>query len=882
MRVISPLKILFFMCMYGCMLTGSTGLAIDNDAGTVSYSNATSIWEYSIENGAWTWLDIATSNLWAFDADSGIFQDYQTGERWIYDDTYRVWVNTFESSYDLTTSNAIVNQVWALDDETQRWHPVRRSFSGGHYSFVSLPVAYWQYLSDTDEWHFVRSVGAPPTVPVDETWTFQPSTQIWSQNDPITGSSWMYRSDNANGQWKSLVTGEWWRFERMTDTQSQWNIVGNVPPSGWDYVRWMQTLSIGVWTSRTVAISPPATGLLQLWHYSNDDYLWHNASDLTIDPVEIVPLFLPTPFAQYKAVIDHALATLSDEGVRFGSDDGTGAGFIDETQNSLFKGGVFVFDFVTKMIMTNTVTLSGDIELLVESDAVLTLGDDSSDDVVIKPSDDATYAHLIFNVVSGKTLEIDVVNNVYFQASATVPLLITFRGKGTTIFRLPSGVTLSFGPESADSSSVGVCVQVLMDLDIDDISIGMQQVIFEPWSYAQEDSHDEGARNTATNKTTWIRFGTSSSLRFISYNATGTDDSIAGYGALAFDVCHAGTGRTILDLAPGVIPGLGYDAGINIWGSLIVGTGEDSVVTTSDLRTKVYPHKRAGMLAVLSITDDLAFSTLVENIDDDAAGWVARGPNDRRGLVIVNNNTTYPYLASNLSNASSLETSDWAPSQKQKGYQPGFILGDNGQLRVGHNLFLDYVAGAINQAVDPLQLGGADATSATVKLHNPSAFIVDQLGVYGASVDASYDMTYAGTSYGTMVLEGTAGCYFRCGASWDSGVIDNVLDTDSDTGAETLDATIGVGVYDGTFCPVLDVNGVQSHAESIWIDRAGNPFLMDDDGPRCLDGEHVLDIEGEFSIVSVIGRFGFPPNGYITLPSIRIDYTGQENNGVLS
>jgi len=862
----------------------AAGLVVEGDGEKISWSDARSHWQYTISSGDWEWHDVATSNWWAFYAASNIFRDMQTGQQWRYDSAHQVWVNTADGTYDLTTSNTYANQAWSYNQSTKIWSPVTRtSLGGSSYLFAPVTAVRWQYALDGSGWNYTRTISGSPVVPTAGLWSFDAKTQTWTQEEPDSGASWVYRPDLVNGQWFSSESGQWWRLKAMQNTAIEWDIVGSTAPSGWDYVSWQLPLTTGIWTSRTVLSSPPTTGALHTWHYSSSDFYWHDSTDLAAAPVEIVPLFPPTPFAHYKAVIESAYASLLSEGAVFGSSDGTGAGLIDPTVNSLFSGSSFTFSAVTNMTFKDTVTLSGDIELLVREDAVLTLGSGEPDsNVIIEPAPGAACAHLIFNVAVDCTLEVKVLNDVYFRAGPAIPLTVSFRGRGTTVFRQPSGKTISFGPRSPESASTGVAVQVLMDLSQEDIAAGVQQVIFEPWSYAQEDPDDSDSVNTTTNKTAWILFGPSSCLRFLSYNASGTDPDIPAYGSLAFDVCREGTGRTIVDLASGIIPGLGSDAGINIWGSLVVGTGENGMVTSVDLRENVFANKRAGVLAVVSIIDEVAYRALVVDEESDLPAWLARDASTRRGLVLINNNTTYPFLASNLSGAVSLETSDWALSQKIKGYQPGFILGDNGQLRIRHNLFLDYVAGGTNQLVDPLQLGGSVGTESNVKKRNASAFIVDKLGTYSASIDTSYDMSYERTSFATVVLEGTAGCFMRCGAGSDSGIIAHDISTDADSGAETLDVTIGDGVYDGTFCPVLDSNGVFSSAESILIDRYGNPILADGEDARCLDGEHVLDIEGKLSVISVLSQFGFPPNGYMTIPSIKIDHTGREIDGVLS
>jgi hypothetical protein len=51
-------------------------------------------------------------------------------------------------------------------------------------------------------------------------------------------------------------------------------------------------------------------------------------------------------------------------------------------------------------------------------------------------------------------------------------------------------------------------------------------------------------------------------------------------------------------------------------------------------------------------------------------------------------------------------------------------------------------------------------------------------------------------------------------------------------------------------------------------------------GPACLDGEHALTLEAPLAVTSVLGRFGFARNGYITIPSVQTDHTGREKGKV--
>jgi len=858
------------------------GFSIDYEAKTLSWADDDNTWVYKPADESWVWANNESSDTWHYSA--GAFENNTTYEQWVYDAIYDVWVNTFAWSYDLATEGEYAYQAWRYDADARKWFLTARSESESGVSFTSIPSVSWQYEPDSGEWQYMRDAAPDDEVPTSETWSFRSVDQSWRQSFPITGEEWVHYSRDSAGPWKNSGTNLRWEFIGAANDAWRFNIVGYDPGPGWDFLRWSLALGTGVWSNRRVALSPPASDTNHLWSYDGDSFVWVNDDDQD-DTQHMPPPFAPTPFAPYKAVVDTAVQAIAAEGFTFGSSDGEGDGLLDALSSTLLLNGVFTLGGdlgITKMSFVETVTISGDIELHVTDDAILTLGDGSlSGTVAIKPSADAIDAQLIFNVDAGATLQVDVLNDVYFTANSITRLYVSFRGKGKTVFRLPSGITLSFGPDPDDSDSYGTFVQVLMDLSQAEMDAGHKQVVFEPWSYAAEDPENEDSMNTTLGKTTYIIFAKRSCLRFLSSNESAISGLANGYGSMAFDVCHEGEGRTVILLSEGDSPDDRNDAGINIWGSLVTGSGDDDAVVSGDLRTGVSANKRAGILAEISITDDVAYRTLVADIDDpsrdEAVAWLGRGRSARRGLVVVNRCQTYPHLAANLARAETLQTSQWAITQDSNGYQPGFILGDNGQIRIGHNLFLDYVAGSTNYLVDPEALGGDGATEATVKLHNASAFITDAIGLYAPSEDSSWDMAYEGSSAATIVLEGAAGLFFRCGASSLLRTPLNVITVNDDTQIDSLDVTIGTGVYSGSFCPALDRRGVQVQDESIFFDRFGNPIATSPEGdPLCLDGEHAIDFEGETIIVSVLGRLGYPPSGYLNIPSIKIDHTGTE------
>ena len=134
---------------------------------------------------------------------------------------------------------------------------------------------------------------------------------------------------------------------------------------------------------------------------------------------------------------------LLKDGPIWGSSDGSGAGTIDVTDHRAITDGRFVFDGLTQLRIVDTLTLSGDLEFHAKQNATLTIGDGTpAGDVIITPTADADHAQLIFNVDAGKTLDIAVQNNLSFIARSDLPLYLTFRGRGTTRFRVPSGKQL--------------------------------------------------------------------------------------------------------------------------------------------------------------------------------------------------------------------------------------------------------------------------------------------------------------------------------------------------------------------------------------------------------------------------------------------------------
>lgn len=549
------------------------------------------------------------------------------------------------------------------------------------------------------------------------------------------------------------------------------------------------------------------------------------------------------------------------------------------TANLVLTGGETV-EFPSGTISLNadrTIRLDG-----TASAATISIGASSvSGAVTVKPADN-TDAQLLFDVYDADSvLTINVLNDLFFTSNNTgnKAMYLSFRGKGLVKFRLPSGRTISFGPEDA-SSTVGTKVRILMEQKKTQAD-EQAQVSFEKWSYAAT------GPNSDLTKHTYIKVGRLSSFEFVSPHASGlpsADIGVDGYGTVEFDASSQGTGRLILDLAKGTANGDFQDAAFNVFGSRVIGTGlSETDVQTVDMRTGVVNKYRAGIAATMRVTDRVVRA----HYGGDSAGWTthAASTDNQRGLVVLSHNHSYPRLANNydqrtavaavedFGSVTGLDESMWFVANT---VQCGFVLGNNGILEVEHNQFVDYYACGINVphaefpkanvhvATDATT--GADDThhASKVKKHNPAALIVDgnAFRVTGTTAAKDANFAYDSTDYAHIILRGNAGLFTRVAASSSSGLMMNAaINADGTTAADGtyIDGTIGKGSYDGISVPVLDGSNISAH-------QSAN-----------LDGECALDIEGALRVVSTASSDDVhAANGYINVPTIMIDYRGKE------
>jgi len=546
----------------------------------------------------------------------------------------------------------------------------------------------------------------------------------------------------------------------------------------------------------------------------------------------------------------------------------------------------------------------------------------------------AESSQLIFNPAQGKTIVVNMYANSSFKSSdataaydpmdstpvgVPMPLHLTFRGKGSTIFRLPSGKTLYFGPPNpghgasiasstvADEplSTVGVRVCIYMEQGSVDIfgdgSVEQQsQLVFEKWSYSTSSTNSDLSLDT------WITFGQFSGLYFVSDNYLGISESWndanndglvsvgettyeTGYGSVAFDPSSEGEGRLILQINRGQNPDAWVgndftDGGFNVYGALLIPTVQGSTraaptVFNADFRNGIFFNQRAGLNAYMRITDDVSYAARVGGEELSGSGWIHRPESDRRGLVVINNNNTIPLFANNYDNVARVDESVWG---RYNDFQPGFILGVNGVIEVATHTFLDYIANNNNIAISDAHADVSTThTSDVVKMHNPAALYTETVPSFEKRSSRGFDqfgapisdLQYVGAGAGAhplILLRGDGGLFVRSAAAYDDRALAlklflqpvtnelyylPLVPTD-DTTAITV--ALGVGVYNGKQVSI--------------VDAYNNPVMQS----VSLDGAHALDIEGPCTIACDVGRNGEEKAGYFAVPSLAVDYAGRE------
>ncbi|MFA5074662.1 MAG: hypothetical protein WC436_01010 [Candidatus Babeliales bacterium] len=556
----------------------------------------------------------------------------------------------------------------------------------------------------------------------------------------------------------------------------------------------------------------------------------------------------------------------------------------------------------------------------------------------------AEYGQLIFYAAADHTITVSCGYDLSFTGSAggdlaeiwkDVDMVVTFSGPGTTKFLLTdynpdynaTGASLSFtgtaysGIRGTTIHRAGTKAYIIMDqTEAQAITNGQNKVVIQRNGYhgiwdSTTSSYAYQARPTE------IYIGPGSFITYLSTNATGiaASETNGGYGSLAIDPTHEGTGRMVLRIAGDPSHRYNFnDGGLMVAGHYVIG------LTAADFRNNVYLNAISGLKAIFRITDGVDYAHNTSATYDPASTAA-------RGLLVINENTTVPKLAADpygeigdydfgastynyslygkqTPNSTSYGDTHggnyyyWAydyawyrarsnafqrTGQHDLNVQTGFVMGINGWMDVYHRTFLDYVAANINRtdrfAVEDIYDYMLDAdwtyaqrtTDQYIKSRNPASFVVDSLNYYSNYNPYTADGTYYEVvdpqsanfdraRHAHIVFYGDAKMYARCSRNSDGNAFGQGYGPwFTAAGDLAYTFTVGTGTYNGEY--------VSSTAVT-----AG-------------EGANVMDIQGQLSVWSkarneaparsIYVAGASTEQGMMNLPTVQIDYLGREYTG---
>lgn len=272
----------------------------------------------------------------------------------------------------------------------------------------------------------------------------------------------------------------------------------------------------------------------------------------------------------------------------------------------------------------------------------------------------ARHGHLQFEVAAGRKLEVHVDHNVTFEGFNTGPesapkphdIILSFKGRGQTIFRMKNGTAIKFMGEVDQSNRVrvldgntfegfsnnggGTKVFITMDQTQADIDAGISKLVFE-----RKDFEDESQRVIKV-------VGFNSIFTFVSDDPTGvahlSDPSRGGFASVTSDPSNKGSGRSIWFVQGAYQLGsttgdftpddpeyneIQYVYPFND-GAIVVAGHKVNSYSQNDIRKTLNYSVPAGGQAIFKITDDLAYNN--RSISTPFDPQIA----DRRGELVIN------------------------------------------------------------------------------------------------------------------------------------------------------------------------------------------------------------------------------------------------------
>lgn len=481
-------------------------------------------------------------------------------------------------------------------------------------------------------------------------------------------------------------------------------------------------------------------------------------------------------------------------------------------------------------VWDDTLNLQGTI--VIESDVYIgahlqdTIVNVTSDDVKLVPQSNATqtaFGHLIFFAESGKKITVNCDYDLMFAgvyAENTTDFIVTFSGAGSTEFILSDhnvandgtansmhGATVTFtgystGAVLSPIRSAGTRVYITMDQpESQAVDNGVNKVLFR-WKDTVIDAKNPspGYVETHPNNVVGVVVGMGSFITYLSANKTGTneiaDSPRNGLGSLAFDPTHRGQGRMFLGLNRDENrAGNFHDGGVTVCGHYVGSFSEPAI------RTDVRLNVTAGRRAIFRVIDGVDYDNAGTDYDPVDA--------DRRGLLIINQNTTCQQLAADPYQESLLwgvapndgtfpnlptgtkywgDDYSWAQAYNNQyvavsatlgnvlNVRKGFVVGKNGWMDVYHKTFVEHVACdyTYNSQFDRQDMSDHKTNvysswdvpgSPYFIFRNSSALIID-----GLSKTLATDYTYKTNA--RIVLYGDARVLLRAAGGAGMGAVD--------------------------------------------------------------------------------------------------------------
>lgn len=616
--------------------------------------------------------------------------------------------------------------------------------------------------------------------------------------------------------------------------------------------------------------------------------------------------------------------------------------------------------------LDGTITVSGLITFYAPTSTTLTVSLLSS--TILQAADmnastGAVPSMVVFYAEGSGKINVYVDNDLIFTGSnsrlttdegarTACDLVVTFSGTGQTSFLISDSHKVEFGSLQTNitgttfsdlgATGSGTKAYVMMDhLDADAGALGCATVVFQrkavEWAGSSSSALD--VVTTATGQTAQVVIGLNSIFTFITDNVdgvsregnlpSGATATVGDSASVNFDVSNTGSGRVALwikgrsDFASS---GGSYDDGAFVLrghpvcttssgATVSAGTGTRGSVASLTWANRVAKfvnlHRQGGYKAYLRVNNDMTHSSAA----------YAKLP---RGLLVINDNASFPALASSSfeTAAGGLATDLWndrsrseclaAASGSVKNIPVhGFILGVNGEIEVGNNLFFDYVGTTTPHELVPALSGFTSlnviAHEATFgyKRHNPSALIVDGSTAVVGAATLDGNTTYSATDRNaTITFRGTGKAFFRSGTATSSSSDRNVVGSESNSlgiyysadpsgGTQTLvyTFTISSPVYNGLKVAAFAVEA------GVYLGNLSDDGTSDAsavDGAPANEGFHIIDVEGKLTVQSVDDVFaaGTPQvtgmvqrpaqatttaaAGTLNIPSIALNASGQE------